>query len=92
MHVLGGVNAKYDEYATWWELNFGTAGAGAGGAAGTWNLVLGNDAAVNAGRFMHVAAIVKDTMWVFGGTGQSTYYSDFKAYALRDDQSLPSEY
>jgi hypothetical protein len=90
MHVVGGMNSGYNEYLTWFELNF--AKATPGGAAGTWKRNLGRDTQVGSGRFLHAAAVVKDTLWIFGGSGTSTYYNDFKAYALRDDQALPAEY
>ena len=82
MHVLGGTNQKFDEYQTWYELNF--ASAVAGGVAGTWKRNLGVDTNVGNGRYMHSAAVAADTMWVFGGVGQSAFKDDFIAYPLRD--------
>ena len=90
MHVVGGMNDKYKEYLTWYELNFGFSVPG--GAAGVWKRNLGRDTQTSSGRFLHSAAVVKDTLWIFGGQGTSTYYNDFKAYALRDDKALPAEY
>jgi hypothetical protein len=48
MHVLGGTNQKFDEYQTWYELNF--ASAVAGGVAGTWKRNLGVDTNVGNGQ------------------------------------------
>ena len=89
MHVVGGLNSNYEEYLTWYDLDFNKKVVG--GAAGTWKRNYGRDTQVASGRYLHAAAVVKDTLFLMGGSGTSTYYDDFKAYALRDDKALPED-